>query len=236
MSKKNPKPASPPPELYYDRLLEAYVRGRLQELGEPADPALSPQEQVLLHGWEKEVNKFRKKAPLPRVLKVAEMLGGNAPGTVLEVGCGRGTAMWPLMEMWPGTLFTGADSYPGRAHVLRMLRDHGITQIVDGLTLQAETLVGHVLPGSYDTVLCLEVLEHLETERGAEVAVQALLYAARRRVIVSVPSVKDWNPDHKRLFTEGLLRNLFLRHGARNLRIEEVPKHFVLSCSPPERK
>lgn len=215
--------AHPP---YYEKLLNAFVWGAAQTpytLEETLEEAKS---------LSLNVDKFKRRAILPRVTKIMDMIqyGVSGPTTVIDIGCGRGTAMWPMIEAFPGLRFTGVDLYEGRSVDLRRLRDAGVSSIVDGYHRGAESLKG-IPSKAYDIALMLEVLEHLETDKGVEQAAKEAVRVTKDRIFVSVPSVKDWNPDHKRLFTAGGLKNLWLRAGARKVEIEEVPKHFVARIS-----
>lgn len=226
----NRNPATPPTPSYYEPLLMAYVRAKAEESLETLEDALA---WVELQGRVRDIDKFKRKKVLPRVLAVIDLIQqvDSAPQSIVEIGCGRGTALWPLMETFPETQFTGTDSYPGRGTDLQAMRDRGVRQIEEGLCLPAHRLSG-LTSGGYDISLCLEVLEHLDTDREVEEAARELLRVARQAVIVSVPSVKDWNPDHKRLFTAGELRNVFLRAGAGRVVVTDVPKHFVALIRP----
>lgn len=218
---KGPK-VPQPPVTYYENLLLAFVRGHTSTPVETVDEAL---DMALLS--DLKVDKFKRKKVLPRVEAVIAHLRDLEPTTLLDVGCGRGTALWPIMETFPNLAVTGTDAYEGRGVGLRTMRDAGVGQIVDGLCLEAEALTGVANKG-FDVSICLEVLEHVVDP---EKAAKELVRVTNRAVVVSVPSVKDWNPDHVRLFTAGSLKNLWLRAGAKKVTVSEVPKHFVALIS-----
>lgn len=226
MARKPPPTTPPEPVRYYERLLFAYLYGHTEIAPSSLEEALTL--AGMSPGGLKQTDKFKRRKLLPRIEWVLQQLRGSFPATVLDVGCGRGTAAWPIIEQMPEVLYTGTDEYPGRGEDLRLMRNAGISEIYDGLSLPAQALTG-ISDSAYDAVLCLEVLEHLETDRDVEAAAGELLRVSRDLVLVSVPSVKDGNPDHKRLFTAGALRNLFLRAGAARVELQEVPKHFVVS-------
>ena len=211
--------AHPP---YYENILNAFVWGSVQTTRTVEETLNEAASRGL------KVDKFKRRSILPRVVKVMDWVRGMdpLPVNVLDIGCGRGTAMWPMLETFPGVRFTGVDIYEGRSLDLRKLRDAGVSSIVEGYHTGAEALTG-IQPKFYDISLMLEVLEHLETDKDVEKAVREAVRVSKRFVMISVPSVKDWNPDHKRLFTARSLKNLWLRAGARKIEIEEVPKHFV---------
>lgn len=221
---KTPKGTKPEPIRYYDHLLIAYVRGRT------GDTTLTTLEDALaavdLYGWTKDINKFHRKPILPRVQRVIEIVRTLNPRTVIDVGCGRGTALWPMMEAFPGVAFTGTDAYEGRSVDLMGMKVAGITQIANAYPCMASEMTP-VESQSQDVATILEVLEHLE-EPTLLKAAREMVRITRKAVVFSVPSVKDWNPDHLRLFTEGTLRNLWLKAGAKRVEIfDDVPKHFV---------
>lgn len=221
-SKKVPQPQ--PPVEYYDPILIAFVRGYTGEVVSDLNTALA---YATLHGLR--IDKFKRRKVLPRVQRVIDLMRPHNPPTVLDVGCGRGTAMWPMMEAFPTTFFVGVDEYEGRSKDLCAIRDNGVSQILGGLHLSATSLTG-VETKSHPFTVCLEVLEHI---RDDEAAVRELLRVTRERVFISVPSVPDWNPDHLRLYTAGALKNLWLRAGAAKVVVhDDVPKHFVAEITP----
>lgn len=221
---RTPKGTKPEPTRYYEELLLAYLHGRT------GDTTLTTLEDALaaveLYGLGKDINKFHRKPILPRVQRVIELLRGLNPTSVIDVGCGRGTALWPMMEAFPEVAFTGTDAYEGRATDLMGMRAAGISQIQAAYPCMASEMT-HVGSRSQDVATILEVLEHLE-EATLQKAAREMVRITRQAVVFSVPSVKDWNPDHLRLFTEGTLRNLWLAAGAKRVVIHtDIPKHFV---------
>src|SRR5687768_8078680 len=83
---------------YFTRLAAAYVRGKL---GRDA-PRVSHDELIAagLAGGLR-LHKFKRSTELPRVRKVLGLLRGLSPASLLDVGSGRGTFLWPLLDAFP---------------------------------------------------------------------------------------------------------------------------------------
>lgn len=116
-----------------------------------------------------------------------------APNSVLDAGCGEGETLARL------------DSLPRRGTVAVDLSERAVRH-VRGRISWADVSVANVdeLPfgdGSFDLVLCLEVLEHLAEP---EAALEELARVSRGNVVVSVP--------HEPWFQIGsLLRGRYVR-------------------------
>jgi ubiquinone/menaquinone biosynthesis C-methylase UbiE len=205
------------PERYYEGLAAAYVRGRL-----PASAGRPDGEQVALGlAAGLRLHKFKRQAELPRVRRVLGLLRGLAPARLLDVGSGRGTFLWPLLDAFPALPVVAVDRSARRVEDLAAVHAGGVARLsaarMDAGALAFET-------GSFDGVALLEVLEHLELPAAA--AAEALR-VAERFAVASVPSTADDNPEHLRLYDEGSLTSLFLEAGAARVRCERVRGHIV---------
>ncbi len=194
----------------------AFARGRLPELVGLAD------EEAFVRGTELglRTTKFKRTSELPRVRRVLSMLTGLAPASLLDVGSGRGTFLWPLLDAFPELPVTAIDRDEQRAGDLAAVTRGGIAR----LTAKRSDVERLEFPdGAFDGVTILEVLEHvLDPARAAAEA----LRVAERFVVATVPSKADENPEHLRLFDEKALRTVFA--SARNVQIAHVLNHFVI--------
>ena len=202
---------------YYTELAAAFVRGKIPALARGTDDeviALGLREGLRLH-------KFKQQAELPRVRRVLGILRGLGPESLLDVGSGRGTFLWPVLAAFPELPVLAIDLSEQRAKDLDAVRAGGVTR------LRAEQMDARRMSlgdGSVDVVTMLEVLEHMpEPDRAAAEA----LRVARRFVLASVPSHEDDNPEHIHLFDPATLTRMFVSHGAAKVTCEHVLNHIV---------
>lgn len=206
---------------YYSELAAAFVRGKLGEM-----PGLSA-DDIIKAGIEAglRLHKFKRNAELPRVRKVLGLLRGLAPSNLLDIGSGRGTFLWPLLDSFPGLSVTSIDKNPIRVNDIQAVRRGGISNLdaaqadVAGLCFAAK---------SFDIVTALEVVEHLPLP---EKAVSEVIRVARRFVIASVPSKEDDNPEHIHLFDSKRLESMFLSVGAKHVKFDYVLNHIIAIVS-----
>ena len=205
-------------ERYFTRLAAAFVRGKLGRF----EPHLSDEELIadgLAAGLR--LHKFKRNTELPRVRKVLGVLRGLAPASLLDVGSGRGTFLWPLLDAFPDLTVTSLDINPVRVADIAAVGAGGVSNL-RALQMSVEEMG---LEDNYAEVLtALEVFEHLDSPRKA--ASEAVRVAGRY-VIASVPSKEDDNPEHIHLFDARGLEALFLDAGARGVKIEYVLNHMI---------
>lgn len=203
---------------YFTRLAAAYVRGKLDDLA----PRLSPEGTIaagLARGLR--LHKFKRNAELPRVRKVLGILRGLAPSSLLDVGSGRGTFLWPLLDAFPGLEVTAVDINPVRVADIAAVGAGGLANL---RARRADAAALGVEDDCADVVTALEVLEHLPSP--AKAAAEAVR-AARRYVVASVPSKEDENPEHLHLFDRRGFESLLLDAGARGVKVEFVLNHMI---------
>ena len=110
--------------------------------------------------------------------RLYEMLARTAPQSVLDAGCGEGFVTRFLREQNASWSLTGVDVSAAAIRYARRRPGRRVQYVVGDL---------YDLPfadGAFDTVLCSEVLEHLD--RPAEALVE-LRRVADRAVVLSVP-------------------------------------------------
>lgn len=203
---------------YFARLAAAYVRGTMGD-----DARGLSDEELIVAGVERglRLHKFKRNAELPRVRRVLGVLRGLAPASLLDVGSGRGTFLWPLLDAFPGLRVTAADINPVRVAEINAVSAGGLSNL-SALRLNAEALE---LEDDYAEVLtALEVLEHLASP--ARAAAEAVRVASRY-VVASVPSKEDDNPEHVQLFDARGFESLFLEAGARGVKVDYVLNHMI---------
>lgn len=213
-------------ERYFIELAAAFVRGR-----SPEAPALEAEPLV---AWGKaqglRVHKFKRNSELPRVRRVLGMLQGLGPANLLDVGSGRGTFLWPLVDAMPWLPVTSVELSPRRVRDIGAVRDGG----VERLSVVEASVESLPLPDKeFDVITALEVLEHVEDPQRAAAE---LVRVGRRHVLVSVPSKPDDNPEHIRLFTADSLTRLFLDAGAERVSLDGVLNHFIALVSLPRSR
>ena len=198
--------------MYYETLLQAYLRGRLGE--KPNDLTwleFAQQNQVRVHRF--------KQNSLPRVQKVIGILHAFWPSDLLDIGSGRGTFLWPLMDAMPHLAITATDQDPEKVAVFEAVHKGGIE------SLKAKCLdITQPQSEQADIVTALEVLEHLVQP---QIAILNIVAMAQRFVVFSVPSKPDNNPEHLHLFSAKQLETWLLDAGARQVRFEYVHNHMI---------
>lgn len=149
-------------------------------------------------------------------------LSGNLPtGSVLDLGCGPGG--WSLWMASQGRWVVSLDAQ--RIY----LQDREVPRRVQA---SAERLP--LADRSVDSVVCMDVLEHLDDDLGA---LREMVRVARKRVLLTVPredpildgfnlTFLHWQDrTHRRAYTEAAVRSLLERAGCHRYRI--VPELSV---------
>ncbi|MBA3823275.1 MAG: class I SAM-dependent methyltransferase [Ktedonobacterales bacterium] len=220
---------------YYQRLAAAYVRGALA--GSPvagAHPDLftPPLDELAASAWTRLValgeaeglrlHRFKRTMGLPRVRKVLGMLRGVQPTALLDIGSGRGAALWPMVDAFPTLPITCVDTLAHREADIERVRAGGVT------TLTAMAGDATRLPfadGAFDVVTLLEVLEHIPDTRAA---LTEVCRVTGRYLVLSAPSRPDNNPEHIHLFNEPTLARMLREAGMHHTGADFVLNHLLI--------
>jgi ubiquinone/menaquinone biosynthesis C-methylase UbiE len=230
-------------DMYFDALVAAFVRGKLATDNRPGSAhdrlwqrpleGLSSDDVDQLVRLGKEaglrLHKFKRTMELPRVRRVLGVLKGLGPTNLLDVGSGRGTFLWPLLDSFPHLPILAIDHDARRVADIAAVRDGGIATL-DVRQMDATALA--LDDGAFDVVTMLEVLEHIPT---AQRALAEAVRVARRFVVVSVPSTPDNNPEHIHLFTGRELTAMVERAGAVRVSVAYVLNHMIAVARVTDR-
>jgi ubiquinone/menaquinone biosynthesis C-methylase UbiE len=203
---------------YYVELAAAFVRGKLSlAAGLSGEPAIEAGRSARLR-----LHKFKRNAVLPRIRRVLGILHGLAPSSLLDIGSGRGTFLWPLLDEFPALPATSIDHQFVRASDIDAVRRGGIATL--SAAMMDATILGFQ-NRSFDVVTVLEVLEHIPRP---DLAIAEALRVAQRFVIASMPSKEDDNPEHIHLFDKEAALAAFTKAGAKKVTVEYVPNHMIV--------
>lgn len=204
---------------YYLAFAAARVRGELALTG--------TDEEMLELGrtCAMVLRAFKRSRVMPRVRAALSAVKALSPGNLVDIGTGRGAFLWPLMEEAPGVQVTCLEADPERLRPLDAV-SRGLSAVGDHRLTAARGDACALRFGdrSFDVATILEVLEHL---RDPAPAARECLRVARSAVVASVPSRKDDNPEHLRVFSPEALGSLFRAAGASRVKVEEVPGSLV---------
>lgn len=131
-------------------------------------------------------NKYKTKNPIEKLLMsqffsgLSEMAAG-LEGNIVDVGCGEGYILKFLSHQLQGNLF-GLDLYP---EVLQTAKENTNAGFAAASIYQTP-----LKNKSVDTVLCLEILEHLEEPKRA---LQEMIRISKKYIILSVPWEPFWH-------------------------------------------
>ncbi len=221
---------------FHQRLAAAFIRGRLancsaanERLFNRALDQLSAEDLQAIFDLGKsaglKLHKFKKTIGLQRVTRVVGILRGLAPTSVLDIGSGRGTFLWPLADAMPDLKITCAEINADRVRDINAVCTGGVSNI-QALQMDATDL--RFPDKSFDVVSALEVLEHIPL---AAKALSEFVRVSSRFVIISVPKHEDDNPEHIHLFDESGLRDLAMQAGARAVKAQYTLSEMILVIS-----
>jgi SAM-dependent methyltransferase len=223
------------PDGYYSWLAAAFVRGHNQLSESPtlsahlldtplAELTPSQQTELITAGLAADLPlyPFKRTMALPRISWTLGVLQSIQPMSLLDIGSGRGTFLWPLLDAFPHLPVTAIDADAQRTAHLRAVQAGGVE------TLHVQQADATALPFAddhFDVVTLLEVLEHIPHPAAA---LAEAVRVGRRFLLISVPSQPDDNPEHIHLFDEARLRQMLADCGVTNIKWGGVPGHWTV--------
>lgn len=165
---------------------------------------------------------FKEKEELPRVKIVLGFLKSIYPSSILDVGSGRGTFLFPFFKEFDYCDVTSIDILDFRVKNLEYIRLGGIENLKP---INASICDINLADNSIEVVTLLEVLEHIPNVRDA---VKNAIRIAKKFIVVTVPSKEDDNPEHIHLLTKEILTEMFNFFGVTNLKFSGVNGHLFL--------
>jgi len=149
---------------------------------------------------------FKRYEPeLPRISKILGILKSIRPESILDVGSGKGRALWPMLETLPNTSILCVDPVEWRCEVINAVHNGGIRRV--------QAVPGDIRDIPYrdnyfDVVTALEVLEHIPM---ATDALHQMMRIAGKFVVLTVPSKPDNNPEHVHFFNQKYILEMIHR-------------------------
>lgn len=205
------------PSRWYEEPAGAFVAATNPELA-----ALDPLDRIQRAAAAGvRLYRYKRKPTLPRVQKVIGILRGIGPESILDIGSGRGAALWPMMDALSETPFTCIDASPERALQLKAVAQ-GWSRLS---AFEGSVTKLPFADAAFDVVTALEVLEHLENPAAGAAEIARV---CKRFVVISVPSKADDNPEHIQLFTRESLTRLLTDAGFRNPKFDAVLNHMIV--------
>lgn len=100
--------------------------------------------------------------------------------TVLDVGCGIGRWGYLIKQSYPNIKVTGIDIY--KSYVDQAIASGAYEEVINDSFMNID-----FKPKSFDTVIAVEVLEHVSKEEGTKL-LKTIESVAKRKVILTTPS------------------------------------------------
>lgn len=113
-------------------------------------------------------------------------LFAHAPRRVLDIGCGAGATGQALKQTYPGVKVFGVEINHAAAELARTRIDH----VLEGKFEEVDLESAGIAPGSLDTVLVADVLEHIYDPWNVLVRIKKYL-APDGQVIASIPNTRN---------------------------------------------
>ena len=202
---------------FYVEPAVAFIRGTRDDAPELPDGVLIV--------WGKaaglRIHRFKRSGVLPRVQRIIGFLHAIRPDSLLDIGSGRGTALWPMMDSLTELDFTSTELHPERLKDLRAVSAGGLERLC---VIESDAQALDLPADSIGAVTLLEVLEHMPDPLAA---MRRALSVSRGFIAITVPSKEDNNPEHIHLFTRTSLTDMLREAGARRVQVEYILNHII---------
>ena len=221
------------PNKYYQRLVSAMIRGHLKNdyekhelFGKHLDYLDDEEHEQLLALGEKHQLKttvFKRVAALPETKKVLDVIRGIAPDNILDIGCGRGTFIWRLLDEYNNLPITAIDTSKQRIGAIEDVSKGGVLNLsvheMDVRDLSA-------FPSEmFDVTTVLKVLEFIDD---VELAISEICRVTKRFIIVLFPAHPDNDSEKKHFFNREQLEKYFHKQDIMQVRFEMMSSYHIL--------
>jgi len=218
-------------ESHYVEFAAAYVRGSLAGNGnpllhKPLDALTEAEcEEICTVGVDAglKLYQFKRTSSLPRVQTIIGVLRGLrfSITNVLDIGSGKGTLLWPLVDAFPELSITSVDIDAKKVEAINATARGGLRSVK---ALQMDVHALTFAASQFDVTLASEVIEHLERPQQA---INEIVRVSKQLVVVTVPKHEDDNPEHIHLFDQGSLSEMLDAAGAQRTRVQYTLKEIV---------
>ena len=169
------------------------------------------------------VSSFQRLPMLPETMRILDIIRGIAPDNLLDVGAGRGTFIWRLLDEYRNMSVTAIDNNQERIDIISAVSKGGIYNLI-GKKADATDL--HIFPFSaFDVTTVLKVLEYIPD---IEEAITELFRVTKRFLIVQYPIADTNNPDQQPILKREELVELFSQHDPMQLKCEAVSNYYIV--------
>ena len=129
-------------------------------------------------GWESEWDDMKQYGPFSRHLRrlLISQLHKISFKSLLDVGCGQGSFLYELQNIFPDVDFHGSDFSSSALDLA--------SKKISNCEFNEMDITSDLLDRKFDVVICSEVLEHIEND---EVAINNLCTMTQKFLLVSSP-------------------------------------------------
>jgi SAM-dependent methyltransferase len=162
---------------------------------------------------------------LGRLQVVFDILDGEGFDSLLDIGCGDGRFLREAYQRYGDKKLLGIDYSETAISLARMLNPH--------MRFEHRDLLAAPIPGEYDVVTLLEVIEHLPPDSLPNFleAVNGLLRPGGRLILTTAHTNAALDPKHYQHFTQARLHELLQDHFAdfSFIPFDHIPRWFRLA-------